>query len=288
MLATHSRLLIVDDDPLTIRIIGELLPEYKNKRFATSGHMALLLSQSTPPDLILLDVDMPGMNGLVFFETMRQDHTLAGTPVIFVTALEDPEVEISAMQLGACDYVTKPIHAAQLRARVNAQFRRKIASDYFSGSMQFTAPSEDHALRPNGVAAFSTMSLPAGFDELISQFGEIRLLSADGKGVEFAKRLRPAVLLVDSRLPGEQAFHICVALRSCAELDAVPIVFIADDINGPDALDVLQGGVADIVAPKHNAEKFLARIGNAMSRSQASEEQLGAISQCWRALKNES
>ena len=105
MSANSARLLLVDDDPLTIRIMSQMLDAYPDQRFATSGEAAIALAKDSPPDLILLDADMPGMTGFDACEILKADANLAHVPIIFVTSHDAPALEVDALRLGAADYV---------------------------------------------------------------------------------------------------------------------------------------------------------------------------------------
>src|SRR5688572_117775 len=124
------QLLLVDDDPSAIQAMGRMLSQYPNQRFATSGEAALRLARAATPDLIVLDVDMPGMSGLDVCEALKADPVLAGVPVIFATS-HDPTtlLQVAAFQKGASDFITKPLIAAQLTARVRAHLHAKRLLD---------------------------------------------------------------------------------------------------------------------------------------------------------------
>jgi len=110
---------IVDDVPENIQIalshLGELGCEFA---YATSGEQALERIESRPPDLVLMDIMMPGMNGFETLQAMRKNIVLSSIPVIFLTAMADPEDIARGFEIGGVDYITKPFHGAELRSRV--------------------------------------------------------------------------------------------------------------------------------------------------------------------------
>ncbi len=126
----RSTVLVVDDTPENLLVIGEILqPEFR-VRVANSGERALAVARTRPhPDLILLDVMMPGLDGYAVLERLRADPETALVPVIFVTALDAVEDEERGLALGAVDYITKPVRAAIVRARVRTQLHLKRARD---------------------------------------------------------------------------------------------------------------------------------------------------------------
>jgi putative two-component system response regulator len=126
-----ATLLIVDDEPANLSLLTHLLrPDY-HVRAANSGENALRVATSEPrPDLILLDVMMPGMDGFTVLERLRLDPATVDIPVIFVTALTDLDDEERGLALGAVDYIAKPIKPALVLARVRTQLEAKHTRDW--------------------------------------------------------------------------------------------------------------------------------------------------------------
>jgi len=124
-------ILIVDDAPENLSLLSELLQPYYHVRAANSGERALKTVMIDPqPDLILLDVIMPNMDGVEVIKRLKSDHRTAGIPVIFVTAMESFKDEERGLALGAVDYITKPIRPAIVLARVKAHLELKAARDW--------------------------------------------------------------------------------------------------------------------------------------------------------------
>ena len=127
---TRSTILIVDDVPENLEVLGELLQPLYRVRGAQSGMRALQVACSSPmPDLILLDVMMPGMDGYAVFEALRADPRTRDIPVIFVTALDGVREEEKGLELGAVDYISKPLRPTIVLARVHTQLELKKARD---------------------------------------------------------------------------------------------------------------------------------------------------------------
>ncbi|BDI07855.1 HD-GYP domain-containing protein [Sphaerotilus microaerophilus] len=123
-------ILVVDDSPENLMVLGELLHGDYQVRAANSGATALRLAALKPlPDLILLDVLMPGMDGYEVLQRLQADEVTRAIPVIFVTALGATEDEEHGLQLGAVDYITKPLRPAIVQARVHTHLALKQARD---------------------------------------------------------------------------------------------------------------------------------------------------------------
>lgn len=112
------RILIVDDEPANLKVMREVLGNQYRMSFAKSGSAALALLEKEQPKLILLDIMMPDMNGFEVCEILKSTPALSHIPIIFVTALGDESDEFKGFELGAVDYITKPISPAIVRARV--------------------------------------------------------------------------------------------------------------------------------------------------------------------------
>ncbi|WP_321491993.1 response regulator [uncultured Desulfobacter sp.] len=123
-------ILIVDDTPDNLALLGELLMPYYQVRVANSGPKALIAACAAPlPDLILLDIMMPGMDGYEVIKHLKENPVTSEIPVIFITALDSCEDETKGLELGARDYLSKPIRAPILLARVKGQLEIKAARD---------------------------------------------------------------------------------------------------------------------------------------------------------------
>ncbi|MEE4453676.1 diguanylate cyclase [Novosphingobium resinovorum] len=125
----RATILIVDDEVSNIEIMNAVLEDDYEIFFSTSGQQALDTARATPPDLILLDVLMPGIDGFEVCRQLKDDPVLCDIPVIFTTGLGDTDHEMRGLTLGAIDYVTKPIQPAILRARVGNHVELKRLRD---------------------------------------------------------------------------------------------------------------------------------------------------------------
>ena len=118
-------ILIVDDDPVVVRLLHTMLDDFTPLRFATSGQIALRQAREAAPDLMLLDVELPDMSGFDVCRTLKTDPMTADIAVVFSTVHDDDELKARGLQLGAADFITKPPNAALVQAVVRAQQRAK-------------------------------------------------------------------------------------------------------------------------------------------------------------------
>ena len=126
---SKAKLLVVDDQPINIRVMHQIFGKQYQIFMATNGQQALDLCRSNPPDLVLLDIVMPGMDGFDVCAELKADPITRDIPVIFVTAHTDAAQETRGLDLGAVDFIFKPVNPAVVRARVKTQLTLKFQSD---------------------------------------------------------------------------------------------------------------------------------------------------------------
>lgn len=132
------KVLVVDDDPVNI----ELLEGYLSKDYdilkAYNGNEALIIVEANPPDIILLDLIMPGINGYEVCRKLKDDPKTNHIPIVIVTSLHETEDRNKAIEAGAEDFITKPFDIIELSVRVKSHLRTKLYYDTMLGNTSFT------------------------------------------------------------------------------------------------------------------------------------------------------
>lgn len=118
---TRPKLLLVDDEPVNLQVLKQILQQDYRLLFARDGEKALSLADSEQPQLILLDIMMPGITGLETCQRLKQNANTQHIPIIFVTALAETRDETEGFKMGCVDYITKPVSPPIVLARVKAQ-----------------------------------------------------------------------------------------------------------------------------------------------------------------------
>jgi two-component system sensor histidine kinase/response regulator len=170
-------ILVVDDNLKNIQVLGNILREAGYQAgFATDGQQALLVLQKTNNyDLVLLDVDMPVLNGFDTCEALRKDEKTRELPIIFLTAFTDPDSIIKGFELGAQDYITKPFNSKELLARVHTHLILKERTDEvrnLNQNLEKIVEERTQELESALVEMGKLDNIKTGFMTLISQ--EIR------------------------------------------------------------------------------------------------------------------
>jgi putative two-component system response regulator len=134
----RNTILVVDDSPDNLTLISQLLKDTYHVKVANSGERAIRIARADrPPDLILLDIMMPVMSGYEVCRQLKADPATAEIPIIFLTAMTETKDEKKGFELGAVDYITKPISPPIVLARVKAHLHIKATADFLKDKAAF-------------------------------------------------------------------------------------------------------------------------------------------------------
>ena len=157
--APKANLLIVDDKPANLRLLTAMLVEQGYKvRSAINGPLALTATQAAPPDMILLDINMPEMNGFEVCERLKADKDSRDIPIIFISALDETADKVKAFTIGGVDYITKPFQLEEVLARVETHLTlRRLQKQLQDANKRF---EQELALAGEIQASFLPSELP--------------------------------------------------------------------------------------------------------------------------------
>jgi len=222
-------ILVVDDTPDNLAVVGGILDGEYRVRVANSGERALKVASSEPrPELILLDIMMPGMDGYQTLEQLRANPASRDIPVIFVTAMDADNDEAVGLQMGAVDYVTKPIKPAILLARIRTQLELKASRDHLARQNEILEARvtrrtrEVELIKDVGMHALATLAEKRDNEtgnHLLRTRGYIEVLMADlAEHPGFAGQLAPAQqILIAKAAPlhdiGKVGIPDCILLK---------------------------------------------------------------------------
>ena len=134
----RPQVLVVDDSPANLSLMNDLLESTYRVKVANSGARALKIAASdNPPDLILLDIMMPEMDGYEVCRRLKADPSTRDIPVIFLTSRRDPEDEQRGLEMGAEDYITKPVSPPIVLSRVKNHLMLKASADFLKDKNAF-------------------------------------------------------------------------------------------------------------------------------------------------------
>ena len=183
-------ILVVDDTPANLELLTGMLKARRCRlRAALSGEAALRAARSEPPDLILLDIKMPGMDGYEVCRRLKQDEKLKDIPVIFLSSLDELQDKVKAFSVGGVDYITKPYRLEEVQARVETHLTLRAAREYLKDKNRFLEYTFSRFVSPEVV---ETMKLRPISELLKMERREVTVLFADLRGfTTMANELTP-------------------------------------------------------------------------------------------------
>lgn len=273
-MTSPGRVLIVDDTPANLSLLLDALTEAGHDILvAESGRSALSLLEHTTPDLVLMDLVMPGMDGVTTCRKLKERPECREVPVIFMTAVEEPAQKLRAFEAGALDYITKPVYPPEVLARVAAHIQIRTLQKNLADELALRTEAENqlaHSLDravvladPEGRIVFRTRLAD---DLLQKHFGAVdgclpgKLETPEGPLVvrRFAERdrndLQMLVLEERGSPPGPAAL---MALNLTAR-EAEVLYWMAQGKSNPDIAIILAANVRTV--HKH-AEHIFQKLG---------------------------
>lgn len=269
---TLGDILVVDDSHASRQALVTLLKNTGyNVREAPNGELALWSMARRAPDLVMLDVRMPGMSGFDVCRSIRQQSNTATVPVIFITDVADMDDTLEGFDAGGTDFISKPISDVETLARVRthismAQTARKLLEQHSlaNDAQQPTQPATvvEDAARPAEILVvedtpislllLGTILRMAGYVVREATNGELALWSATKRA--------PDLILLDIRMPGMNGFDVCRCLKFDPATAHIPVIFISALTEAQDKAAGFAVGAVDFIAKPFDGKEVLARV----------------------------
>ncbi|MDX5363569.1 MAG: EAL domain-containing protein [Pseudazoarcus pumilus] len=264
----RPRILIVDDVHENLHALMNVLRDDYAILAATSGEKALELARRQPrPDLILLDIKMPGMDGYSVLSALKLEPLTADIPVIFVTALSDAADEARGIAMGAADYIGKPINPELLRMRVRTQLELR---SFRSNPVMFdiSAPT-DHSNPPSLLVVDD---IPENVHELLEALRDDYRVMVAGNGSKALDIITgpnpPDLVLLDVVMPGMDGYEVCRRIKSTPLGARLPVIFVTVIDATHQKVRGFELGAADYITKPFDIEEVRARIRHHLELSQ--------------------
>ena len=242
-----ARILVVDDIETNRRLLeARLSAEYFEVLEASDGYAAIEAARTQEPDLILLDVMMPGMDGFETCRRLKADAALRHIPVVMVTALDQREQRIKGLEAGADELLTKPVDDVALFARVRSLLRLKVVMD------ELRLRETDDEVAPeepiqSGHILVASADAESG-QRIASMFDAPFKVSHSHEPLDMLRRARSADLVViDLTSQRFDGLRLAARIRSDAETRQVPILAIVDSDDRTGMVRALDLGVTDVI-----------------------------------------
>ncbi|PLX33546.1 MAG: PleD family two-component system response regulator [Hyphomicrobiales bacterium] len=278
-----ARILVVDDVPTNAKLLeARLTAEYFEVNIAFSGEEALKSVAGLEPDIILLDVMMPGMDGFEVCRRLKADSKTHHIPVIMVTALDQADDRVQGLEAGADDFLTKPVNDIALLARVKSLVRLKTVTDELrmrtAGGDEMTLP--ENAPWDNNISALPGNVLlveddPVAAQQIISALSPPHHVLVESHPVEAVMRAvenEIDLVIVSLSLDGYDGLRMCSQLRSLNHTRQMPIITIVEEGDYVRLARGLDLGVNDYIMRPLDENEMFARARTQLRRRRNAEK----------------
>jgi len=264
-----ARILVVDDIPANVKLLeARLLAEYFDVLTAENGFKALEICTSTPVDLVLLDIMMPGISGFEVCERLKADPRTAHIPVVMVTALDQPSDRVRGLKAGADDFLTKPVNDLQLVSRVKSLVRLKTLSDELriraetaqNIGLEDMLKGTDGREEPGQVLLVdSRASSQERIVKALKPVAEVVAMS-DPQAALFEAAENPFdLVIVNANLEEYDPLRLCSHLRSLERTRFLPLLLVTEPGAEETIVRALDIGVNDYIVRPIDPNELVAR-----------------------------
>ena len=256
----RPRILIVDDVHENLHALMHVLRDEYAISAATSGEKALEQARRRPlPDLILLDIKMPVMDGYSVLSALKIDTATADIPVIFVTALSEAADEARGLSMGVADYITKPVNPELLKTRVRDQLELRR---FRKNPVMFDIAAQDDPAQPPTLLVVD--DVPENIHELLEALkGDYRIMVARNGAQALSAVQGPAppdLVLLDIVMPNMDGYEVCRRIKATAEGNRVPVIFVTVIDATEQKVKGFELGAADYITKPFDIDEVRARI----------------------------
>ena len=271
-----GRILVVDDQPLNVKLLeAKLTNEYYDVLTASDGPSAIDVATRERPDLILLDVMMPGMDGFEVCRRLRAEPATMHIPIVMVTALSDTEDRVVGLSAGADDFLTKPVEDLALLARVRSLLRFKVTFDELRLRLMAGAGAgaADEVLADDADADNGRILLLEDFEsrarmisEALGGANQVTVVDSDAEALQQADVGDFDVVIISLTLEEIDGLRVCTQLRSRTATRHVPILALIEEGDLELLAKALDLGVTDYVMTPLDRNELIARVRTQVRR----------------------
>ncbi len=283
-----ARILVVDDILPNVKLLeAKLTAEYFDVLTASDGASALEVAEAETPDIILLDVMMPGMDGFEACERLKANPRTRHIPVVMVTALSDVNDRVRGLKAGADDFLSKPVNDVALFARVRSLARLKMMMDELRDRQATTGAEDLFELEMGEEALFSSARILVveGSDFLGKKLAEhletagcsVDRVTSGAEGLTLGSGNRYDLIIAGLDIGGEDGLRLCSQFRSQDETRHVPILLLLDETDLAELAKGLDLGVTDYLIKPIDRNELLARARTQIRRRRYHDKLRGLL-----------
>ena len=271
-MVAKPKIMIVDDEPLNVKLLATMLPpDLYDPICAYDGEEALQIVADESPDLILLDIMMPGLDGYEVTRILKSNLKSQDIPIILVTGFGSTDNKIKGIETGADEFINKPVNRLELLARVKSLLRIKQYQDQLKArtcsALSFTSDQEFKQ------SLTDTVNLPSILivedneidAKLIQRFldgepYEIKLVKDGEDALHRIQQQKFDLILLDLLLPGKNGYEICKTLKAKEQTRNIQIVAVTNLSDTESKVQGIESGTDDYLIKPVNADELKTRV----------------------------
>jgi two-component system, cell cycle response regulator len=284
----NEKILIVDDDPTNVKLLAAKLGDSNYTILkAYGGEEALQKARSENPDLVLLDVMMPGMNGLEVTAHLKNGPETAGIPIVLVTALDGPDNKTRGLEAGADDFLNKPVHSAELKARVKSLLRLKRYSDQLKARTHARGmvidplsgddPMSDLRL-PNLLIVEDSPSDAKLIKSLLNSLAcNLSIVTSGEEALSICNNRQIDIMILDMLLPGMDGYEVVRRVKENPATHTTQIIVVTSLQDIESKIKGYESGVDDFLVKPINFNEFRARVNSLIKKKAYHDRLMGNL-----------
>jgi len=276
----QGKVLLVDDEPLNVQLMETRLAIAGYQVVtAANGDEGLAQAFKTKPDIILLDIMMPGLNGYQITSKLKEDPDLKIIPVVLLTALEDTEAKVKGLNAGADDFLSKPINQLELLARIRSLIKLKRLQEEL---MQVNRVSQPPAEVRTDIQEISQICILLVEDDKMAaaytrfnleQAGYKVYIAKDGAEARtFLTKEHPALILLDIMLPDINGLDLLAEIKKNKKMEHIPVIIVSAIGDLEVRIRGIETGADDYLVKPVNHLEMLARVKANLRKNQLSHK----------------
>jgi len=235
---SRKKIICVDDMNFSLISIKKALESHYEVYLADSNSKMYKIMEKARPDMIILDVNMPDVDGYETIKDLKNDKRYSDIPVIFLTCSSDKESVVKGLSLGAAAFVIKPFNAVKLIECINNQFYPKEVEK---------PKAEKNDFNPNILVVDDMTSMLRTIHHALHAKYNVFLISRSEVVIDFLQNNRPDVILLDYLMPGLSGFDLIPLIRGLPDYKDIPIIIITTEGTIRNVNDAISRGASDFI-----------------------------------------
>jgi len=252
ILGTRRKIIYVDDMNYSLISLKKALSKYYEVYLSDSSDKMYKIMEKITPDLILLDVNMPDVDGYSTIKNLRTDQRYANIPVIFLTCNSDKDSVVKGLSLGAVDYVIKPFNTEKLVESIESIFNPKTSAE--------KKPTVKNDNNPTILVVDDMTSMLRTIHHSLPDKYKVFLLSKSEVVIDFLLNNKTDIILLDYIMPGISGFELIPKIKELPGYDKTPIIMISSEGTFRNVNDAIALGAADFIVKPFDSKELIYKI----------------------------